>query len=84
MKNKLSDLNNHLFEQLERLNDDELMEESLEQEIARSKALTTVAQQIINNGNLMLNAQKYADEFGYNSRSGNMPDLLKLESKNEK
>ena len=83
MKNKLSDLNNHLFEQLERLNDDELMEESLEQEISRSKALTTVAQQIISNGNLMLNAQKHADDFGYNRKDGSMPELLKLGNKNE-
>ncbi len=83
MKNKLSDLNNHLFEQLERLNDDELMEESLEQEIARSKALTTVAQQIINNGNLMLNAQKHKDEYYGTRRDGEMPDFLKLENKSE-
>lgn len=39
MRNKLTDLNNHLFEQLERLNDDELSEEELEKEIKRSKAM---------------------------------------------
>ena len=83
MKNKLSDLNNHLFEQLERLNDDELMEEGLDQEIARSKALTTVAQQIISNGNLMLNAQKHKDDFYGTRRDGDMPEFLKLEHKNE-
>ena len=83
MKNKLSDLNNHLFEQLERLNDDELMEESLEKGISRSKALTTVAQQIINNGNLMLNAQKHKDDFYGTRRDGEVPEFLKLESKNE-
>lgn len=82
MRNKLSDLNNHLFEQLERLNDDELIEKNLEQEISRSKAIATIAQQIINNGNLMLNAQKHKDEY-YGSRNGEMPELLKLDDKNE-
>ena len=82
MRNKLSDLNNHLFEQLERLNDDELIEKNLEQEISRSKAIATIAQQIINNGNLMLNAQKHKDEY-YGSRNCEMPELLKLDDKNE-
>lgn len=83
MKNKLNDLNNHLFEQLERLNDDALFEEKFEQEIARSRALTSVAKEIINNGNLILNAQKHADEYGYNKRDGKMPDLLRIENNNE-
>lgn len=61
MKNTLGDLNNHLFAQLERLSDEELKGEELQEEITRSKAVTQVAIQIINNGNLVLNAQKLAD-----------------------
>jgi hypothetical protein len=57
MKNKLSDLNNHLFAQLERLGDEDLKPEQLEQEISRGKAITAVAQQIIANGKLVLAAQ---------------------------
>ena len=62
-KNKLSDLNNHLFAQLERLGDEELKGDALTEEISRAKAITNVAQQIINNGNLVLNAIKTKEEY---------------------
>ncbi len=39
MKNTLSDLNNHLFEQLERLNDEELIEERLDSELRRAEGM---------------------------------------------
>lgn len=65
MKTDLNELNNYLFEQLERLNDDEsLTNDGLEREIKRSKAVSMIAQQIINNADLVLNAKKYADEMG--------------------
>ena len=56
MKNKMSDLHNHLFEQLERLNDDDLKGEDLSQEIKRANAMSQIAMQIISNGNLVLKA----------------------------
>lgn len=40
MKNKLSDLNNHLFAQLERLSDENLTAEQIEQEAKRGEALS--------------------------------------------
>lgn len=64
MKNTLSDLNNYLFESIERLNDDELTDEQLEREIKRSEAVQKVAKTIIDNGNLALQAQKHFDEYG--------------------
>ncbi|MEZ6854168.1 hypothetical protein [Halodesulfovibrio aestuarii] len=76
MKNKLTDLNNHLFEQLERLNDDELTGADLKQEINRSRAMTDVAQQIIENGRLALDAVKVANK-GY-SEDKPLPPMLEV------
>lgn len=64
MKNTLSDLNNYLFESIERLNDDNLTDEELEKEIKRSEAVQKVAKTIIDNGTLALNAKKHLDEYG--------------------
>lgn len=64
MNNKLSDLNNYLFEQIERLNDDELDETKLESEIKRSEAITKIARTIIDNGALTLQVKKHLDEYG--------------------
>ncbi len=56
MKNKLADLNNHLFAQLERLGDESLSEERIAQEVERAGAITDVAEQIIRNADLQLKA----------------------------
>lgn len=65
MKNTLGDLNNHLFEQLERLNSDEMTEEQFNNELARAKIVTGVATQIISNANIILRAkQLQADMIG--------------------
>ncbi len=63
-RNKLIDLNNHLFEQLERLNDEDLVGEELDQEIKRSKAIATISKTIISNANVVLEAKKHFDEYG--------------------
>jgi hypothetical protein len=57
MKNKLADLNDHLFAEIERLGDEDLSGEALTQEIARSKAVSNVASHIINNASLVLRAK---------------------------
>lgn len=64
MKNTLTDLNNYLFEQLERLQDDSLSQDGLEKEIQRSEAVQKVAKTIIDNGALALQAKKHLDEYG--------------------
>ena len=68
MKNTLEDLNNYLFEQLERLQDDDLTEEQLEKEIRRSEAVQSVAKTIIENGSLALKAHIHLSEYGQGDR----------------
>lgn len=74
MKNNLVDLNNHLFEQMERLNDEELKGEELEKEIARSKAIASIADKIIENANLGLSATKLKVEYGRGEVA--LPEML--------
>ncbi|MGX7077455.1 hypothetical protein [Globicatella sanguinis] len=73
MRNKSTDLNNHLFEMLERLNDDEVIGDKLEEEIQRAKAITDVSKSIIENAKLSLDAAKLTAEY-----SGRVviPDML--------
>lgn len=74
MKNTLSDLNNHLFEQLERLSDEDLKGEDFEKEIKRSEKIAKVAQQIIKNGELAYKVMAHKDEYGYGEKK--VPDML--------
>lgn len=74
MQNKISDLNDILFESIERLNDDELTDEELDKEIKKSEAIQKVAKTIIDNATLALQAQKHFDEYGID-RKVEMPLL---------
>lgn len=69
MKNKLTDLSNHLFAQLERLGDEDLKGDALHEELSRAKAVANVAQQIINNGNLALNVIRTKEEYFPDSKA---------------
>lgn len=63
MKNTLNDLNNYLFAQMERLNEEDLSEEKLETEVKRTKAMVSVATAIVGNGHLALQAIKAKDSM---------------------
>lgn len=75
MKNTLTDLSNHLFAQLERLSDEELKEEALEEEIKRAEAVSKISSEIIKNGELQYKVIKHMDEYGYD-RKKQVPEML--------
>ena len=64
MKNKLIDVNDYLFEQLEKLNEENLSAEEVELAIKKSEAITKVAETIIKNGELQFKAMKTAADYG--------------------
>lgn len=64
MKNKLSDLNDHLFAQLERLADEGMDADQLDQEVKRAEAIVAVADQITGSADLQLKAAKLFAEHG--------------------
>jgi len=57
-KNKLSDLNDHLFMALERLNEEDISTEQIEAESKRAEAIIGVANQIICNAKITLDAMR--------------------------
>lgn len=82
MKNNLNSLNDYLFEELERLNDEEELskKENLDKELKRAKAIAGVSTAIVNNAKLILDAKKYADEMGIDDEE----KVLKLSYTDEK
>lgn len=64
MKNKLSDLNDHLFAQLERLSEEGLTAEQIEQETRRGAAMVAVADSIIRNADLTFKAATFVAQHG--------------------
>jgi hypothetical protein len=63
-KNKLSDLNDHLFAQIERLADEALTPEQVDKEAKRGKAIVAAADQIIKNAALQVEAAKLLSDKG--------------------
>lgn len=76
-KNKLIDLNDHLFEQLERLNDDDLTDERLGQEVKRATSMSNIAKQIIDSGRLAFDAKKAVLDGQVHEHD--VPRILRLE-----
>ncbi|RKJ44369.1 hypothetical protein D7X98_12620 [bacterium 1XD8-76] len=83
MKNTLTDLNNYLFEQLERLNDDDLTGEQLDRELQKTDSIVKISEKIIENGELAFKTMKHLDEFGYHPDKSirSVPPMLTTEGK---
>jgi len=56
MKNKLPDLNNHLFAQIERLSEEGLDAEAIAREATRAEAIVKLSDQILRGVDLTLKA----------------------------
>ena len=75
-RNKLGDLHDHLFAQIERLSEDDIDEETLDREVKRSSAMVAVSAQIIGANRLGLDARKAAALHGWpatSTRRGSLP-----------
>lgn len=87
MANNLTNLNDILFDQIRRLEKNDLSDEALEKEIKKSEQLTKLSVVVLNNAKLALDAQKQFDEYG-TGRSVDIPllgvnnDSLIQENKN--
>jgi hypothetical protein len=64
MKNKLGDLNDHLFTQMERMAEEGITPENLAAEVKRAQAMVAVADQIVRTGDLQLRAAKMFADHG--------------------
>jgi hypothetical protein len=64
VKNRLIDLNNHLFSQLERLTEENLTSEQIELEVKRADAIVAVSEQVIRNSDLSLKAATLVANHG--------------------
>lgn len=73
-RNTMVDLNNHLFEQMERLNDDDLTDEQLMMEYKRSQAMAALSGRIIDNAAVALKAEQLKLEYG--NRNIDLPAML--------
>lgn len=78
MKNKLTDLNDHLFAEIERLGEEELTGDALIEEITRAKAISNIATNIVNNATVVLRAAEVAaDAMNANYK---VPALIGVET----
>lgn len=75
MKNRLTDLNNHLFAQLERLADESLTAQQIEQEVRRADAIVAVSEQVIRNAGVALKAVALIAE--HDDQRLSMPSMLR-------
>lgn len=74
---KLSQLNTHLFDQLERLSKPGLTGESLKEETERGKVIAALSKEVISNSRLVMDVAKDYDNLSLNAKSHVDNHLLK-------
>jgi hypothetical protein len=74
-RNKITDLNDHLFAALERLNDEEIKGEQLTEEIERAKAIATIGAKVIETMKVQTEMFSTLIENGYHPV---VPDQFKM------
>lgn len=80
--NRLEDLNDMLFNQLVRLDKDDISDDELKNEINRSHAMTGVAHTIIDNARVVLDATKFMDNR--TDLRSNLPHMIGVEAPHDK
>lgn len=79
MNNNLTTLNNILFEQIERINDEDQTKEQLKETLEKANCINSIATTIVKNAHVQLKAYS---EFG-RPVEGNVVKLLGIEDKRE-
>ena len=75
MKNSMLDTHNHLMARLEELNQEGLTSEQLDNVVKRAETSVKVAGVMIDNGRLILDAQRLVAEHGVSIDQSSMPML---------
>lgn len=73
MKNRLSDLQNHLFAQIERLSDESVTGEKLESEIERAHAIANVSGEILKIAAVQIRAAEIVQRHGHDDPAKYLP-----------
>lgn len=74
----LSELNKHLFAQLDRLSNNELKGDALKEEVSRAGAVNEICKSVIENANLQLQATKLVAEYrGMKEGAESLPEAFK-------
>ena len=63
MKNSMGDLHNHMMAQLERVADPEFEGEALDVEVKRSVAMCQLADTMVRNARVILDAEKHVSDY---------------------
>lgn len=75
--NSLKDLNDYMFELMDRLTDNSLDDAQLQKESDRSNAVIKVAGAIVDNGRLALDSMKHMAEWGL-ANEANTSKVVKM------